>query len=359
MRCSRCGNGNKELFMRRGGVWVCRVCLSYKFDREQTYFHGDGEYKLDYDLTNDQLKASEFLLSSLKEGKDATLKAVTCAGKTEIIYDCIKYCVKNNLKVAVAIPRKDVVIELFKRIEKDFKSSSVVSVYGGHAKELNSDIVILTTHQLYRYNNYFDLIIIDEVDAFPYRGNLLLQRFLHNASKGNVFYMSATIPKGLNTEHTYYLNKRYHGEKLDIPKIRYMFFNWEIERFIKRHKNDLVLIYFPTIKEQIKFSKKFKHDFFLINSKVSDRNNLLYRFHKLEKGIILTTLVLERGITFRNCHVIVFKADSSLFGYENLVQISGRVGRKKDYPHGEILFLVNHKSRNVRRTIKELKRANE
>jgi GntR family transcriptional regulator/MocR family aminotransferase len=50
---------------------------------------------------------------------------------------------------------------------------------------------VLTTHQLYRYEKYFDVIIIDEVDAFPFKGNKLLETFLYRACKGNIVYMSS------------------------------------------------------------------------------------------------------------------------------------------------------------------------
>ena len=133
----------------------------------------------------------------------------------------------------------------------------------------------------------------------------------------------------------------------------------EIKKFIKKHGDSIILIYFPTIKEQLKFSKKFKTNYYLLNSKVKGRKELLKQLHKIEKGIILTTLVLERGITFKNCHVIVYKADHPLYSYENLVQIAGRVGRKKDYPQGDILFLANYKNKSINKAIKEIKRANE
>ena len=360
MRCEKCGNDDKELFVYKNGVIKCRKCLSFKIREEsKDYTHGDGEYNLSYNLTSDQQKASEFLLDNIKNKKDCVLNAVTGSGKTEIIYESIKYSVKNNLKIAITIPRKDVVIELYNRIKNDFKSSSVVSVYGGKTNDLYGDIVILTTHQLFRYNKYFDLVIIDEVDAFPFNGNKMLETFLYRSMKGSVIYMSATIPENIKCKNTYYLNKRYHGEKLDVPKVKYFFHFLEIKRFIKRHVNDMVLIYFPTIKEQILFSRKFKLPHYVVNSKIDNRNDILDKLHKMRKGIVLTTLVLERGITFKNCHVIVYKADHSLFGYENLVQISGRVGRKKDFPHGEILFLIDKKTKSISKAIKMIKRANE
>ena len=108
----------------------------------------------------------------------------------------------------------------------------------------------------------------------------------------------------------------------------------------------------------MKFSKKLKEKHYIINSKIANRKKMLDKLHDLNKGIILTTLVLERGITFKNCHVIVYNADHHLFSYENLIQICGRVGRKKDYKQGDILFVVNSKNKNIKKAIKEIKKAN-
>ncbi len=362
MRCDKCGNRIKDLFLLIGKNYVCRKCLMYKENvTKKEHACGKGEYKLDYKLTQEQETASQFILKKVKERKDCILSAVTGSGKTEIIYETIKYCVDNHFSIGIVIPRKDVVIELSARIKRDFKLASITSVYGGNTKDLYADIIVLTSHQLYRYNKYFDVIIIDEIDAFPFYNNKLLKQFLLRSKRGNIVYMSATVPQELLSEinDVYYLNKRYHGYKLDVPKVKYLWNFKIVENFIKEHINSIVLIYFPTIKLQLKYSKKLKIKHYLINSKVSNRKELLNIFHSLKSGVILTTLVLERGVTFKDSHVIVYKADHELFNYQNLVQISGRVGRKKDYPCGDILFLVDKKRQNVKSAIKFIKKCNE
>ena len=110
---------------------------------------------------------------------------------------------------------------------------------------------------------------------------------------------------------------------------------------------------------QVKFSKKIKIKHFVINSRVADRAKMLKKLHDLKSGVILSTLVLERGITFKNTNVIVYFADHRLFSFENLVQISGRVGRNHIYPHGDIIFMVNSKNKKIRRVIKFIKGCNE
>ena len=70
---------------------------------------------------------------------------------------------KKGLQVGFAIPRRDVVIELSQRLADAFKNYNVICVYGGHTANLEGDIICLTTHQLYRYEKYFDLLIL----AYP------------------------------------------------------------------------------------------------------------------------------------------------------------------------------------------------
>jgi len=49
--------------------------------------------------------------------------------------------------------------------------------FGDHHDALTGNIIVLTTHQLFRYEDYFDLLIFDEIDAFPYVGDLVLESF--------------------------------------------------------------------------------------------------------------------------------------------------------------------------------------
>ena len=55
------------------------------------------------------------------------------------------------------------------------------------------------------------------------------------------------------------------------------------------------------------------------------------------KGL-LTTTILERGITIKNVQVAVVGAESAIFTSAALIQISGRVGRNPQFPDGEIVF---------------------
>ncbi len=359
--CSKCGNKDKRYFAMNKDKIYCRKCLNFVGETaNKSYKCNKGKYKLDYNLTDNQRKASNFILENIKNRTNCALNAVCGAGKTEIIYDALEYSLNNKMKVGIAIPRKDVVIELKERIEKDF-NVKVVSVYGGNHSVLEGDITIFTTHQAYRYLNYFDVLIIDEIDAFPYNGNDILQGIISKCSKVFV-YMSATMPEYIEKDSKikkYYLNRRYHNYDLPVPKVKVSFWMlFDLKRILKKYKNKVVLVYFPTIKIQNKIAKKVRHDY-LINSKSKDRDILLNKIRKLNKGVILTTTVLERGITIKDVQVIVYNAEHNLFNKDTLIQISGRVGRNINFYKGDIVFICKSKNKEIKETIKTIKKYNE
>ena len=107
----------------------------------------------------------------------------TGAGKTEMIYGVIEYALNLGHHVCLTMPRKELVIELAKRIQKQFFNIQPILVYGGHTECLEGQFIICTTHQLYRYPRMFDLLILDEYDAFPYRDNEVLENILMNSIK--------------------------------------------------------------------------------------------------------------------------------------------------------------------------------
>ena len=95
------------------------------------------------------------------------------------------------------------------------------AVYGGNTNDLEGQLVVLTTHQLFRYKNYFDLLILDEADAFPYYKDELLNNFLKSSVKGPIVYLSATIKDDYKKEckNIVYVNRRFHNYDLPVPKV--------------------------------------------------------------------------------------------------------------------------------------------
>ncbi|WP_252898313.1 helicase-related protein [Apilactobacillus ozensis] len=74
---------------------------------------------------------------------------------------------------------------------------------------------------------------------------------------------------------------------------------------------------------------------------------------------LITTTILERGVTFPGIDVIVFNADHDNFSTSALVQIAGRVGRNSDRPNGNVDFLINCKTRSILNAVKQIKYMNK
>ena len=77
-----------------------------------------------------------------------------------------------------------------------------------------------------------------------------------------------------------------------------------------------------------------------------------------EINFLITTTILERGVTFPGIDVFVLGADDDVFSSAALVQIAGRVGRKIDRPTGDVIFWCGGYSKNVLEAIKQIRYVN-
>lgn len=355
--CPICGNSDERMIGYLNGKPYCRRCISFKGEEADNVLTcpKNASYKLNYELSEDQKRLSSKLILNYKKGINSLVHAVCGSGKTEIVLEVIKYAIQCGEKIGFAVPRRDVVIELYERFSGIFKKNSITLVYGGHTEKLEGDLVCLTTHQLFRYQNYFDLLIIDEVDAFPFKNNEVLNEFFYRSIKGKYIMMSATPDEQLISKFhgegmdILELFTRFHEHPLPVPELvarnrlsSIIFLIRELKRFIKLQKP--VFIFCPTI--DICESTFFLLQLFIkngacVHSKKNNRSEIIQDFRNGKFKYLVTTAVLERGVTVKDLQVIVYKADHSIYDRYSLVQIAGRVGRKKDAPDGEVIFIAN------------------
>jgi len=245
-----------------------------------------------------------------------------------------------------------------------------VAVYGGHTDKKKGDIVICTTHQLFRYKGYrFDLLIIDEVDAFPFWNNEKLMNDAEVSARTKV-YMSATPPQVLidktkdNQLDYHFLKKRYHNKPIPLPSVYPLIKGLTILHMIYlirrwKTKGIKTIIYVPLIEvgERLRtILSMFIRDIKFISSKTENRTENIEAFKK-GKSTLIATIILERGVTIKNLNVIIYDASHLLFKNENLIQIIGRVGRDQVYSTGKIVF-YGKKNSEVKKTIQEIRYAN-
>ncbi len=121
---------------------------------------GSEEYTMQYPLTEKQAEIA-VKCAALISTSDVLIHAVCGAGKTELIVLSIAKMLKEGKKVCFAIPRRQVVLELRERLAQYFPKAKVIAVCGGHTAVTDGDLIICTTHQLYRYYQSFDLLILD------------------------------------------------------------------------------------------------------------------------------------------------------------------------------------------------------
>ena len=391
-QCFRCGSMiDQKLWKLSEEVLYCRDCIQLgriQSDQKlyaiaQQDFEGQEVLNWKGTLTSYQQEVSDGLIKAVKEGKNALVHAVTGAGKTEMMYQVVATAIKSGQAVCIATPRIDVCIELYGRMKEDF-SCSISLLHGESDPYFRTPLVIATTHQLLKFYQAFDLLIIDEVDAFPFVDNPMLYKAAQNAIKkeGNTLYLTATSTDELDKKVKkkeiirYSLPRRFHGNPLVVPEIKWVSkmrekiekgrIPYELLKLIKKQRQThYPLLFFVSeielgqqFKENIKnYFPKEKVGF--VSSQTQDRLRIVEEFRNKEKTILVSTTILERGVTFPLVDVFVLESNHRLFTKSALVQISGRVGRSKERPTGQLLFLSDGITKEMKKAIKEIKQMNQ
>ena len=374
-KCPICGNTDIHSIGYLNGKPYCRRCISFRGKEadEPVIEPKNADYQLNYRLSKEQKALSKQLVKNYKSGKNSLVHAVCGSGKTEIILYLIKYTISKGLKVGFVCPRRDVVIELFYRFKNIFINNKFTLLYGGHTNVLEGDLICMTAHQLFRYEKYFDLLIMDEIDAFPYKGNDLLHTFFFRALKGNYVLLSATPDKQFlddfkkNGGEVLELFIRFHKHPLPVPKIKtgnIIKIFLELITLLRKYykENKPVFVFTPTIdicETLFNLLRLFIRNGNYVHSKHPYRSKVIDDFRNGKFKYLVTTAVLERGVTIKNLQVIIFQADHQIYDRYSLEQISGRVGRKSDAPKGDVYYLAKRKNVEMEESIKSIERANK
>ena len=377
MKCPRCLNTDESYFYKGSKGWYCRKCISFKRvmieesmkEEKLAGIRDDADtYILKYPLTEKQMDICVRCIEALQTS-DCLITAVCGAGKTEIMVGVIGWYLKRKKKVCFAIARRQVVLEVADRLQSYFRQASVVAVCGGHTAVTDGDLIVCTTHQLYRYSYAFDLLILDEPDAFPFKGDDVLHGIAETSVKGRKVYLTATpdeilqkrVKEGSLLELK--LNQRPHGKPVPVPEIIISFsflLPLILLCWLKKHQNHPCIVFVPSI-QLASLLCSFIRFFFCctyVTSKEEDRDERIENFRRKDRGVIVATTVLERGVTIPDADVCVYYADSSSFDKAALIQMAGRAGRNYLNPYGDVLFLCKEKSDLCTQCKEEIERAN-
>ncbi len=398
--CNRCGNQNIEEFavgpciicqknchyclrcLNMGKVKECCVLVAVE---EQTPAFPPHSVQLYYKHT--MSKEQEKLSKELVEitDKEHLVWAVTGAGKTEMIFELMKSVLEVGGRVGLAAPRIDVCNELAPRIKEAFPLEEVAVLHGLTEESYKrTPITIATTHQMLRFYHAFDVLIVDEVDAFPYSNSDMLQFAVHRAVKptGRLVFMTATPSKLelYNIQHHQLsyslLPARFHRHPLVVPifnelrnwdralekkKIPQELYSWMKKR-LEEKTPFLVFVstigQIPAVEEMM--IRAFPNGrFSSVSSQEEQRQERIQQMRDGKLDFLITTTILERGVTFYGIDVAVTEAQEEIFTREVLVQIAGRVGRSVNHPGGEVVYFYEGISRAMKQAKKEIESLNE
>ncbi|MBF7050477.1 MULTISPECIES: DEAD/DEAH box helicase [Streptococcus] len=392
LSCNRCGQAiDKEKQQLPIGAYYCRSCLILGRVRsdEELYYFPQEEFpkanvlKWQGKLTEFQAKVSQGLVEAVTKRKDSLVHAVTGAGKTEMIYQVVAQVINQGGAVCLASPRIDVCLELYRRLKVDF-TCDISLLHGESEVYFRSPLVIATTHQLLKFYQTFDLLIVDEVDAFPYVDNPMLYHAVHQAVKveGTKIFLTATstdeldkkVAKGELTRLS--LPRRFHGNPLIVPQKIWLadFQKYlgqkklvpKLRQFIQKQRKTgfPLLIFASEIRKGQELAEILQSTFpnekvGFVASTTENRLEIVEKFRQKEITILVTTTILERGVTFPCVDVFVVEANHRLFSRSALVQIAGRVGRSMERPTGELIFFHDGTTMAIEKAIKEIQEMNQ
>lgn len=335
-------------------------------------------------LTAQQAACAQMIQEKFAARERQLLWAVTGAGKTEMLFPGITWALAQRWRVAIASPRVDVCLELAPRLRAAFADAPIAMLHGRDPEPYQyTQLTICTTHQLLRFRHAFDVLIIDEVDAFPFAANPRLAFAVKQALKpdGALLYLTATPSPALLRQvrrgqlAISYLPLRFHQHLLPTITVRLQP-NWpqllahgklprcliqRLRQYQTRHQRFLL---FVARIEQLAPVHHLLQQLFpqmagqTVHSADPDRLTKVQQMRDKAVQYLITTTILERGVTLPGIDVIVLGADDAVFSTAALVQIAGRVGRSKARPTGLVWFICQQHGRNIKQAQRQIRTVN-
>ncbi|MGF7050615.1 late competence protein required for DNA uptake (superfamily II DNA/RNA helicase) [Paenibacillus sp. DS2015] len=219
--------------------------------------------------------------------------------------------------------------------------------------------------------------------GFPYHNDPMLAFAANHACKptGKFVYLSATPPQALQREvmkgtvgHAR-VPVRFHGHPLPVPKrvslkslAQCIHKPIGLKPLFKELRHSLdrgaqIFVFVSRIRHIQPLVERLRQEFNAIvvegTSSVDPlRGEKVMSFRETTIRLLVTTTILERGVTVPKSDVYVVDADSDLFDESSLVQMAGRAGRSSSDPAGAVVFASSEWTRSQRRAISQIKTMN-
>ncbi|WP_370457931.1 DEAD/DEAH box helicase [Thalassobacillus sp. CUG 92003] len=399
-RCMRCGNTKHYLFAEmpchacQSTCYYCRNCIQmgrvlacqplYYGASATSYPEHPEPCEWEGSLSRFQLDAATRITAAMASERERLLVWAVCgAGKTEMLFPGLTQALSQGKRICLATPRTDVVRELLPRMKAAFPGVSLEGLYGDSPdKAGDAQLIIATTHQLYRYAYCFDVVVIDEIDAFPFHADPSLNYAAKRAAKATAsfIYLTATPRRKQKWAIAFrqlpvvFVARRFHGYPLPVPQLkmiaslRRQLKAGQLPNVIAQHiasqqqrGTRQLLLFVPTIQLAEMLTDLLAAHYSSItsvHSKDPDREHKIQQFRNREKSLLMTTTILERGVTFPSVDVFVLDAGHDVFDEAALVQMAGRAGRSPDDPCGDVIFYHAGKRNAMVDAVAAIKRMN-
>ncbi|SPF55967.1 Type III restriction enzyme, res subunit [Candidatus Desulfosporosinus infrequens] len=393
-QCQRCGEKDVEEWPSLYGMAAtCRSCESIGSSTSLDVLYRDQRSLLDgptevrfqphWVLTEAQRLAGQQVFEFIKDASEDTalLWAACGAGKTEVCFPSAAWALEQGKSVLFAAPRQDVINDVVPRLRRDFPDYPLQVLTGTSLVKFQSGgMVLATTHQVSRFWRAFDVVFMDEMDAFPYHGSRALEWGLKHALRqnGKILYLTATpSPEGLKGVQQgkirlIRLPARHHRTALPVPI-------WERSRHSLEPNGCIglwttqierlrvlgpVLVFVPKISWVDPWTKCLQRcfpDWSVEGSYSSDpgRSMKIKRLRQCKYDLFVSTTILERGITLSGIQVVVLAADHPVFDERALVQMAGRVGRTRESPAGNVLFVSKRMTSAMKTAVRWIEEQNK
>ena len=344
------------------------------------------EKKLDFSLTNDQLKTIDEISSDQSKPSKMLrlLQGDVGSGKTIVALFAMMQCLENEKRSILMAPTEILAEQHFNTIANIINSMNLTcSLITSSTKEnhnFNADILI-GTHALFQEKVSFDnigLVVIDEQHKFGVH-----QRILLNEKAGNdcdILLMTATpIPRTLelaaygDTDISKIMEKPKNRKEINTKSI-----NITKVEDLKKSLNKIIdkgeKIYWvcplvdeseklqlQSVNERLKDLRNYYNDYSveIVHGQMQqeDKNSVMQKFKSGKVNILVATSVIEVGIDDPDATVIIIE-NAERFGLSQLHQLRGRVGRGAKTSTCILLF-NGPLTENAKRRIKIMKETND
>ncbi|GAB6092610.1 DEAD/DEAH box helicase [Furfurilactobacillus curtus] len=335
-------------------------------------------------LTRLQKQCATQINDVFRQNQQHLLWAVTGAGKTEMLFLGLADAIRMGKRVAIASPRVDVCLELYPRLQAAFTEVPIALLYGHQTEPYQyRQVTICTTHQLLRFYHAFDVLIVDEVDAFPFAQNPRLGFAVQQAVKPQsaLLYLTATPSRQLLWEvhrgklSISYLPLRFHGHLLPEIRLR-LALRWRanlkrgklprqllmaIKQCCEQHRRFLLFV--PHVSQLAPIAAVIRQklpmaEFATVHASDEQRAVKVVQMREQKLDFLITTTILERGVTLPEIDVFVLGADDDVFSSAALVQMAGRAGRSAKDPTGRVIFWIAEQTLALKRARQQIRLVN-